>query len=82
MMILNMYTSTIGNNNESRVELSDLVEQEVADYKSYEITLMVFYILFVLEDLFELLIEYRHSDWKYVCVLIEILVCFIIFMLV
>ena len=37
MMILNMYTSTIGNNNESRVELSDLVEQEVADYKSYEI---------------------------------------------
>lgn len=82
MMILNMYASTIGNNNEGRVELSDLVEQEVADYKSYEIALMVFYIFFVLEDLFEFLVEYRHSDGKYVCVLIKILVCFIIFMLV
>jgi hypothetical protein len=74
MMILDMYSSRIGDHDECGVELSDLVEQEISDDKSDEIALMILDIFFVFHDISEFFIEDAHSYGEDIDILVEIFI--------
>lgn len=82
MVIFDVDPTAIAHHYESGVELSYLIQQEIFDNKSNEITLMILNILLTLKCFREFLSEYGHSYRKDIDILIKILPRFIIFMLI
>lgn len=55
MVIVDVYPSTVADHDKGRVELSDLVQQEIFDDEPNEVALVVFNVLSALKHLRELL---------------------------
>ena len=82
VMILDVYSSWIGYNDESRIELSNLIEEKISDNEPNKIALMIFNIFLCLKNIPKLIIEDTHSDGKDKYVLIKVLIKFVIFVLI